>query len=801
MKSLLLTLLFSSSALAANLVDLKVYPSDMNLRTNRDLQSLVVQAIYDDTTTRDVTAEAKITVPDLVKRDGNTFHPVKDGEGEIAIHFSGRDLKVPLKVEEAGGDRPISFSLDVMPVFLKGNCNSGGCHGAARGQDGFGLSLFGYDPAGDYQRITRELAGRRINLAFPENSLLLTKSTGKVQHTGGTLFDEDSEYYAAIHRWLEAGAPNDPETVATPVSMEIMPSRIVLEGPGTAQQLTVRVTYSDGSDRDVTSLAVFGSNNDVSASVDKLGQITAAARGEAFVTARFHTFTLGAQVIVIPKGEPYTFPATAKPNNYIDELVQTKLKKLRIVPSDLCSDNVFIRRAYLDITGTLPARDDVDSFIADKGGDKRAKLVDELLGRKEFVDLWVMKWAELLQIRSNNNFSYKNALLYHTWLQEQFAANVPISEIVTRLLSSSGGTFKTPETNYYQVETDRLKVSENVAQVFMGMRIQCAQCHNHPFDRWTMDDYYSWASFFQRIGRKRAEDPRETIVYDSGSGEAKHPVGGRAMPPKFLGGDAPDIKVSTAYRKTVADWLVSKDNPYFSRNLANITWDHFFGRGIVDPVDDVRISNPASNPELLDALGTKLGDSNYDFRKLVREICTSRTYQLATTANPTNIRDSKNFSRGPIRRIRAEVLFDCICQVTETQTKFKGLPLGARAVEIADGNTSTYFLETFGRARRDTVCSCEVVMEPNLSQALHLLNGDSVHKKVSEGKVVKRMLEDGKAPVEVIEDLYLRCLSRPPTETEKRELVLAVESEKDHEVALNDVFWALLNSKEFIFNH
>ena len=795
------SLLLAVSLHAATLVDLRVYPADVSLATSRDHQSIVVQAVYDDTVTRDVTAEAKVTLPALVRREGNTLRPAADGHGEIGVEFGGRKLSIPVAVTNAAADRPVSFRLDVMPVFLKGGCNTGGCHGSARGQDGFMLSLFGYDPAGDYHRITREFSGRRINLAFPEHSLLLTKAIGKVQHTGGELFKADSEYYATLHRWLESGAPDDAKDVAEPVSMAVMPDRIVLQGENATQQLTVRVKYSDGTDRDVTSLAVFASNNDVAASVDASGKITGHSHGEAFVTARFHTFNLGAQVVVVPREGEYVFPADAKPNNYIDELAHAKLKKLRIVPSPVCSDEIFLRRAHLDIVGGLPTRAEFDAFMADMNPDKRARLVDELLGRKEFVDMWVMKWAELLQIRSNNQFSYKSALLYHTWLQEQFSDNVPISEIVKELLSSTGGTFKKPQTNYYQVETDRLKVAENVAQVFMGIRLQCAQCHNHPFDRWTMDDYYSWASFFQRIGRKRSEDPRETIVYDTGSGDASHPVSKKVMPPKFLGGEMPEIKSSTGRRKAVAEWLASADNPYFAKNLANITWAHFFGRGIVDPVDDVRVSNPASNPELLDALGAKLAESNFDFRQLVRDICTSRTYQLATETNPTNAGDSRNFARGPIRRIRAEVLLDSVSAVTETQNKFRGLPLGARAVEIADGNTTTYFLTTFGRARRDTVCSCEVVMEPNLSQALHMLNGDAVHNKVKAGGVVKKLLDAGKSPAEIIDDLYIRCFTRFPTEKEKNGLLAEVEPEENKQRALEDVFWALLNAKEFVFNH
>ena len=365
---------------------------------------------------------------------------------------------------------------------------------------------------------------------------------------------------------------------------------------------------------------------------------------------------------------------------------------------------------------------------------------------------------------------------------------------------ASGGTFKNPPSNYYQNETETLKTAENVAQVFMGIRVQCAQCHNHPFDRWTMNDYYGFAAFFSRIGRKPGEDPRETIVFANTDGEMNHPVDKRVMPPKFLGGIEPDCKDQDR-RAIFAKWLASPENPYFARNLVNIIWAHFMGKGIVEPVDDVRASNPASNPELLDALAKRFCEQKFDFKKLVREICCSRTYQLATEPNQTNAGDRRDFSHAPIRRLRSEVLNDCITQVTETKDKFQGLPRGARAVQIADGTTSSYFLTTFGRASRETCAESEVKTDPTLSQALHLLNGEAAHQKVQNGGVVARLLKEGKTSPQIIENLYLRCLSRKPTEQELAKISKLSKDEKKQEQFLNDVFWSLLNSKEFVFNH
>jgi hypothetical protein len=794
-------LLTSARADGPALTKLAIYPPDIHLNTARDRQSFVVQATYSDGITRDVTGEVKLTVsnPALVKLDKNMVMPAANGDTELKVEFGGQAASIAVRVKDATVERPISFKLDVMPVFMRAGCNTGSCHGAARGKDGFRLSLFGFDSDGDHYRLTREIPGRRINLAIPNDSLLIEKAVGRVPHTGGKRFEENSELHATLVRWLDAGAPLDAADIPAPVGLEVYPPGAVLDGKDTRQRVIARAKYSDGTDRDVTSLAFFMSNNDTSARISPDGLVTAGDRGEAFLMARFATFTVGSHFIVLPKGLQFTFPNIAA-KNYIDTLVHDKLRKLRIAPSELCSDDVFLRRATIDICGVLPTVEEYNRFMSRTEPNKRDLLVDELLSRKEFVELWVLKWAELLQMRSSNQVSYKAMLLYYNWLQERIANNVPIDHMIRELLSAAGGTFKNPATNYYQIETDTLKVTENVAQVFMGMRIQCAQCHNHPFDRWTMDDYYSFAAFFTQIGRKGAEDPRETIVFNSGGGEIAHPVGNRVMKPKFLGGATPDL-AGRDRREVLGDWLASPENPYFATNLANIVWAHFFGRGIIHEVDDVRVSNPASNPELLAALGKKFTEYHYDFKKLVRDICTSHTYQLATQTNESNAGDDRNNSHATIRRIRSEVMLDVITQVTDTRNKFPGLPLGARAVQIADGGTSTYFLTTFGRASRQSVCSCEVKMEPTLSQSLHLLNGDTVGPKVQAGGLIDRRLAEKKSPQEIIEEMYIRCFSRKPTLLERSQFEALLGTEPDKKRALEDVFWALLNSREFMFNH
>ena len=796
-----LLMLAGSFVNANTLTNIAVFPPEVNIQSNRGMQRVLVQASFDDGITEDVTSKAKITIsdPKVAKLENGIIRPVADGKCTIDVSYEGKTTKIPLDVKQASADRPISFKLDVMPIFMRTGCNQGGCHGAARGKDGFRLSLFGFDPDGDHYRLTRELNGRRINLAIPEESLLVEKGAGKVPHTGGQKFAVGDQYFNEIIRWLDAGAPVDSASIATPLSIDVYPNKAVMNGKGSTQQIVVRAKYSDGSERDVTSLSLFMSNNDSSAKISPDGLVTAGDRGEAFIMARFHTFTVGSQFIVLPKDLKFNFPQSQE-KNYIDTLVNAKLKNLRITPSEVCSDEVFLRRVYVDLNGILPSVEDFQKFMANKSPNKREQLVDELLAKKEFAEMWVLKWAELLQIRSSNDVSYKSTLLYYNWLQDRIARNVPFNQWVQELLGASGGTFKNPATNYYQNERDILKVTENVAQVFMGMRIQCAQCHNHPFDRWTMDDYYGFAAFFCQIGRKGTDDPRELTVFNSGSGEVRHPVGNRVMAPKFLGGSTADV-AGKDRRQVMANWLASPENPYFATNLSNIVWAHFFGAGIINEVDDVRVSNPASNQELLNEMGKKFTEYNYDFKKLVRDICNSNTYQRSTKANESNESDLKNFSHAYIRRIKAETFLDCISQVTETKNKFPGLPLGARAVQIADGQVSNYFLTTFGRATRESVCSCEVKLEPTLSQSLHLLNGDATTQRINQGNLVGRLLKEKKPPEEILDEIYIRCLTRLPSADEKKKVLALVTAETDKKRALDDAFWAVLNTREFMFNH
>lgn len=779
---------------------LNVYPPVVKLTAKSDSQHLIAVATRSDGITLDVTDQVTWTfaTPELVDFSEHVVAPKLDGSTAVTAAWQGLAAGANIELSNSQVERTVSFERDIMPVLTKAGCNTGSCHGAARGKDGFRLSLFGYDPAGDYQRITREIGIRRINLAVPEQSLMLLKATGSVQHTGGKKIELGSKHYQTLLSWLRDGAPVDPVKSPVVTQVDLYPAQAVIEGEGAKQRLVAVASYADGTQRDVWDLASFTTNNERSGAVAVDGLVTGGVRGEAFVMARFDTHTVGTQVLALPTGLQFSPPNYG--GNYIDTLVGAKLTKLRLPASELCTDEDFVRRTSLDVTGLLPSEEETVAFITSTEPDKRAKWIDNLLERKEFSEIWALKWADLLMIKSKNEVSYKAAYLYNNWLTNKIASNTPIDQIVRELLSASGGTFQNPATNFYQVESDRLKLAENVAQVFMGIRTQCAQCHNHPFDRWTMDDYYGFAAFFSQVGRKQGEDYRQLLVFNSFGGEVNHPVGGAVVKPKFLGGAVPETSGKDR-REVLANWMTSTDNSYFAKSVANRIWAHFNGVGIVNPVDDFRASNPASNPELLDELAKRLVEYQFDTKRLVRDICNSVTYQRSCTPNDANQADERNYAKATVRRIPSENLLDCISQVTQTKDKFRGLPLGARAVQIADGATSNYFLTSFGRSARTTVCADEATTDPSLSQALHLINGDTTSGKINQGGQLAKWKETGLPKESIIEKMYIRCLSRKPSQSELENLIKLITESPNEDQGLHDAFWAILNSREFIFNH
>lgn len=559
----------------------------------------------------------------------------------------------------AGQER--SFKRDVMPVFMKHGCNAGDCHGASRGQDGFQLSLFGYDPEGDYYRLLEEHPGRRVNLAVPEKSLLLEKTSGGVPHTGGEIFTKDSESYEIILDWLKAGAPVDPADTALATGIRFQSDTHRFEKPGGSLQTAVIATYSDGSTQDVTRWCLFMTSNESVAAIDDLGRITTSKSGGAHVFARFDKFTVGKEITVLPEGD-FAWPDVPE-NNYIDELVFAKLKDLRIIPSRLSSDEQFLRRVTIDLTGTLPTPEEYQTFMGSGDPDKRIHLVDQLLERDDFGVLFAAKWGEWLRIFTDTNpergTAQKAGWNYYHWVREQMVENTPLDEFARALLTGNGSNFTNPPSNYYtmipQGKVDPIRLSEDTAQIFLGIRTQCAQCHNHPFDRWTIEDYYAFQSFFMGVRRKHGSEAREYFTFvDVEAEPAKHPVDERLMPHKFLGGEMADVEDKDP-RKVLAQWMTQPGNALFRENMANRIWAHFFGKGIIEEVDDIRISNPPSNGPLLKEIGRRLAeDYGYDQKKLVRDICLSRTYQLSASMNESNKFDERFFSHADLRRMRAD---------------------------------------------------------------------------------------------------------------------------------------------------
>lgn len=708
-----------------------------------------------------------------------------------------------------------SFKNDVMPILMRGGCNGGACHGAARGKDGFKLSLFGYDSEGDYYRLLEEYIGRRVNLAVPEKSLLLEKMSGSVPHTGGKIFPKGSKYYATIKEWITSGAPRDGDDAPEPVRLELLPDRVVFQKPGEAFSAKVVAHYSDGTTRDVSDLALYMTNNESIATINKQAQISGLQAGGTHVFARFNRFTVGSEIVVLPEGD-FAWP-NPEEYNFIDPLIHAKLKELRIIPSAICTDEQFLRRVTIDLVGTLPTREEYDAFMADKSPNKRAKVVDALLQRDAFGELWAAQWGEWLRILTNTNPGSGTAMKagwnYYNWLRKEMINNTPWNQIANELLTGNGSNFRNPPSNFYtmlpQGKLEPKKLGEDTAQIFLGLRTQCAQCHNHPFDRWTIDDYYSFTSFFTGVRRKHGSEAREYYTFvDVDAERARNLVDDRPMPHQFLGGELADV-ANKDPRKVLAGWMTAPDNELFRRNLANRIWAHFFGRGIVHPIDDVRVSNPASNEPLMHELGRRLAeDYAFDAKKLVRAICLSATYQRSATVSESNNRDDSRFSHAYLRRMRADVLLDCITQAVSAQPVFRR-STADRAVVLFEGgsrdNFNSYFFSTFGQAKRESVCTCETQTDANLSQALHLINGNTIDDAFQRNAVlIPRLMKQHSAAEELVKALYVRILCRQPAANElAKVLKLAPKTadQKTRQKYFNNVAWALLNSSEFMFNH
>lgn len=710
----------------------------------------------------------------------------------------------------------VTFSNDVMAVLSKPGCNAGACHGNKNGKGSFKLSLRGQDPALDYEALTRDLFGRRVNTFEPDNSLILLKPTGKIAHEGGLRFEYDSLPYRILQRWIAQGAPRDAAGTPTLVRLEVTPAEQVLISPADRLQIKAIAVFSDGSRRDVSDLAVYEQSVEL-AKISPDGLVKRQRSGETTVLVRF----LQAQEIVhisfVPARPGFVWtPAPVK--NYVDTHIQAKLKTLRTNPSAPCTDTQFVRRAYLDLLGILPTPTEAQAFIADASPEKRARLIDSLLERPEYADFWAMKWSDLLR-SEERALDRKGVQAFHRWIRQSLAENKPLDQFVRELITARGSTYANPPANFYRANRDAVTRGEATAQVFLGIRLQCAQCHNHPFDRWSQDDYYGWADVFARVDYKVLENRRtdkndnhefigEQIVYEKSDGEVKDPRPGKTSKPRLLGSGS-FVEAGHERLDALGDWITSPENPFFAKAQVNRIWFHLMGRGLVDPVDDFRATNPPSHPALLDALAADFVAHRYDVRYLIRLIMNSQAYSLSSQPNETNADDETNYSHVLPRRLTAEQLLDAQHDVAGVPTVFTGYPVGMRATQLpgvrairerfAKPSPADQFLVTFGKPARLLVCECERSADTTLGQTFQLVDGPELLGMLSSpSNRLGKLIEQGKTDEQIIEALYWCALSRGPAAAETQAMTQHIKNSNDRRKALEDVLWALLNAKEFV---
>jgi hypothetical protein len=763
-------------------------------------RQLVVRRAGEDVTRRVSYASDN---PGVAKVDAAGYvTPAGDGSATVTAALGAARLAIPVKVIGFATGRAVDFRTEIQPLLSKLGCNAGGCHGKASGQNGFKLSLFGFDADFDHAAITNEARGRRVFPAAPEHSLLLLKASGQLPHGGGRRIHKDSEDYHLILRWIASGAQASSPTAPAVVRLRIAPADRVLQ-PGQTQQLAVLADYSDGSERDVTRQSEFASNVDVIASVGPDGLVKAGyLSGEAAVMARY----LGQVAVfrgLVPHGESLADIQEFQPINYVDELAVTKWKKLGLRPSRTCDDSTFIRRVTVDLCGRLPTVDEARAFLTDAATNKRARLIDRLLDSGDYPAYFAMKWGSILR-NSNLAGADQAAYAFHSWLKDMIARNRPYPELVRGIVAAAGEWQDAPAINWYwQNRDDQLhQVTADVAQVFLGVRLQCAKCHHHPYERWGQADYYGLAGFFTRLGRKSFGQPPPYFASATVTTGEKNPLTGKAPEPKYLDGPAPKFSPEDDPRHALVDWMARPDNPFFAKALVNRLWGHFLGRGLYHEVDDLRDTNPPSNPELLHALARDFVIRGFDVKQIIRTILNSRVYQLSADPTPQNAKDLQNFARYYARRMPAEVFLDAVNQTTGVKGGFSGVSSNARAVDLPHENFGSYFLDTFDRPKRVTVCECERSTGATLGQVLLLANSDEIEGKIASGDGrLARLMKDKKPAQAIIEDLYLAGYSRRPNDAELKRTMDYVSGYDNKQKALEDVLWVIVNSKEFIFNH
>ncbi|HAA51816.1 MAG TPA: S-layer protein [Planctomycetaceae bacterium] len=798
------------------LTSLKVEPNltgkGITVRGRDARQQLYVTAVFSSGQLRDHTHKVKYSAAPagiIAVDETGLVTPSGDGDAVVtATDASGKSATLKIKVEGVSQQIPINFKNQIVPIFTKLGCNSGGCHGKASGQNGFKLSLLGFYPEDDYEFLVKEGRGRRLFPSAPGDSLLLQKAVGRSPHGGGKRMDVDSHEYRLIYRWVEQGMPRGQATDPVVVGIKCYPVTRVMDR-GSDQQISTLATYSDGTVEDVTRMALYEANDTEMAEATVTGLIkTLDLAGEVAIMARYQgqvstfraTIPLGADVATMPPVK-----------NLVDEAVFGKLKLLGIPASPVADDATFLRRIYVDVTGALPSAEEAAKFLANQDPKKRDKVIDRLLDSPEYADYFTNKWNMVLRNKKRGNDDVGSTYAFYRWIWNSLYTNKPYDEFVREIIAASGQWTESPGVVWYR-EVDQVNEQvEDTAQLFLGLRIQCARCHHHPFEKWSQNDYYGFSAFFSRVTKKNVTLPGfvrtardRRIVHNPGAATAKNPRSGQNLKPTGLGSPAMEIPVDHDPRQYLADWMARKDNPFFAHALVNRYWKHFFDRGIVEPEDDMRATNPPSNPELLNGLAEHFIANKFDLKGLVKLICQSNTYQLSSLPNDYNLKDKQNFSRYYPKRLTAEVLYDAFHQVTASKQGYGGLPVGTRAVQLPDPSKGPYFLKVFGQPQADTACECERSQEANLAQSLHLLNSSEVQNKIADGsgRAAKLAADKERSNEDKINELYRWVYSRQPDSVEmKIATAHLAKHQKDAKVAWEDIIWALINTKEFLFNH
>jgi hypothetical protein len=780
---------------------LKIEPASLTLHDGRDERRVLVWAETASGRRVDVSHRAVLKPESEIVSIGAHGYIVPKEVGRTTITITVGELESALPVEVKTAELPpIQFLRDIEPLLSKVGCNAGTCHGAAEGKNGFRLSLRGYDPEFDYHALINDISGRRFNRVMVDQSLMLLKPAAEVPHEGGQQMKPGSREYQMLRQWIAEGAKFEDQETGRASRIEILPAEVEMALPGESQQVLVLAHYPDGAMRDVTREAVFSSNNEDVAMV-KDGLVTGLRRGEAAVLIRYEG-QYAAKLVTI-MGDRTGFEWVEVPEfNYIDTHVHSKLRKIKTAPSELCTDAEFIRRVFLDLTGMPPRPERVRAFLSDPtpSREKRDKLVDELAGSPEYVAFWSNKWADLLQLNSET-LGQKGVWLLRNWIRQSLSENKPYDQFVRELLTAEGSSFENPAVNYFRALREPDKMTEDISQTFLGVRFNCNKCHDHPFERWTQTQYYEFGAYFAQVAIKRGTLPGEEVVYTNfRGGEVKHPKNDMAVPPSVPFGAAEEASAEAERRDVFVDWITSAENPLFAKSMANRVWSYLLGRGIIDPVDDIRASNPPSNPELLDALTDDFVKSGFDVRKLMQTICKSRTYQLSIVKNQWNEDDAINFASAMPRRLSAEQLYDAIAVATGRRPTWNGLPAGMRAVEIADGTVAgNDFLALFGRPKRQSSCECERTSNITLAHTLNLINGVTVGEAIEAAdNNIAKLVAAEKDDRKVVEEIYLACLNRPPSEKEL--VVVNLFHDAPRLEVAQDLVWALLNSSAFLFN-